>query len=549
MSSSQFPNVTVLFADISGFTAWASVREPSQVFTLLEQIYGSFDAIANSRKVFKVETIGDCYVAAAGIPNPRDDHASLMVRFARDCLVQMNESVHALEVLLGPDTAELSMRFGLHSGPVTAGVLRGEKTRFQLFGDTVNTASRIESTGVPNRIHISTETANLLINAGKAHWVKRRKELVDMKGKGEIQTYFVEMDDRAGSRRGSKAGDVEEDLMNWNMGGHISHNSTRLTRLDNRKTQRLVDWNVEVLQGLLKKIVAMRDPSKRITTIKSQQDLVITTKPGATVLDEMKEIIVLPDKTAKYKQDPSTIELEPDVKSQLRDYVEQIAKMYRSNSFHSFDHASHVVQSVTKLLARVVTPDSIDYQEMTYKKQKKAKLHEYTYGVASSPITHFACAFSALIHDADHTGAPNAILIKADPAIASKYHNKSVAEQNSVDLAWNLLNQPKYMSLRACIYTDQEEMQRFRQLVVNSVMATDIADKDLGALRKARWEKAFKNDARSVTSNGTSIDSSNQDDVNRKATIVIEHLIQASDVSHTMQHWHVYLKWNERLFH
>jgi class 3 adenylate cyclase len=73
-----------MFGDISGFTAWSSVREPSQVFTLLDQIYNSFDAIAKKKQIFKVETIGDCHVAAAGLPEPREDHAVVMARFAHD---------------------------------------------------------------------------------------------------------------------------------------------------------------------------------------------------------------------------------------------------------------------------------------------------------------------------------------------------------------------------------------------------------------------------------------------------------------------------------
>ncbi len=101
------------------------------------------------------------------------------------------------------------------------------------------------------------------------------------------------------------------------------------------------------------------------------------------------------------------------------------------------------------------------------------------------------------------------------------------------------------MDLRNCIYQSQEELERFRQLIVNAVMATDIADKEQAAFRKKRWEKAFQ----SGDDNSDNASESTQEAVNRKATIVIEHLIQASDVSHTMQHWHVYLKWNERLFH
>lgn len=191
--------------------------------------------------------------------------------------------------------------------------------------------------------------------------------------------------------------------------------------------------------------------------------------------------------------------------------------------------------SVTKLLNRVVSHDTtIDKDfNMDVSKHKKEQLHEYSYGITSDPIIHFACALSALIHDVDHTGVPNATLIKENAKIASFYKNQSVAEQNSVDLAWELLMEPRYDELRACLCTTHSEMDRFRHLVVNCVMATDIVDKELGALRKNRWKKAFEEN----------IDESNQEHVNRKATIVIEHIIQASDVSHTMQHWHVYLKW------
>jgi class 3 adenylate cyclase len=133
-----FPDTTIMFADIAGFTAWSSVREPSQVFILLESIYKEFDSIAKRRRVFKVEVVGDCYVAVAGLPDPRVDHALVMAKFAKDCMNAMRRVCTTLEVTLGPDTTELMLRVGLHSGPVVAGVLRGDKSRFQLFGDTVS---------------------------------------------------------------------------------------------------------------------------------------------------------------------------------------------------------------------------------------------------------------------------------------------------------------------------------------------------------------------------------------------------------------------------
>ena len=148
----------------------------------METIYAAFDRLALQRTVFKVETIGDCYVAVTGLPEPQEDHAIIMVKFARDCVKTMQTLVQSLEVELGPDTGDLCIRVGLHSGPVTAGVLRGQKSRFQLFGDTVNTASRMESNGLPNQIHVSQQTADLLISANKNHWIHPRKEMVHAKG-------------------------------------------------------------------------------------------------------------------------------------------------------------------------------------------------------------------------------------------------------------------------------------------------------------------------------------------------------------------------------
>ncbi|KAG7348786.1 family 3 adenylate cyclase [Nitzschia inconspicua] len=186
-----FPNCTVLFADIAGFTAWSSSRSPEQVFTLLQNVYQAFDKIASKRKVFKVETIGDSYVAVTGLPEPQEDHAVIMAKFARECLEKMGEVTGALEVLLGPDTTELSMRFGLNSGQVTGGVLMGERARFQLFGDTVNTAARMESTGILGKIQFSQSTADLLKEAGKGNWIQPRKDVVTAKGKGTMQTYWL----------------------------------------------------------------------------------------------------------------------------------------------------------------------------------------------------------------------------------------------------------------------------------------------------------------------------------------------------------------------
>jgi class 3 adenylate cyclase len=284
-----FPHTTVLFADIVGFTAWSSERAPEDVFVLLQTIYHAFDKIAKRRGVFKVETIGDCYVAVTGLPDPQPDHAVRMTKFARECMTKMTEVTKKLEVSLGPDTGDLCLRLGLNSGPVTAGVLQGEKSRFQLFGDTVNTASRMESTGDMNRVHLSKSTADLLIEAGKAYWVKARTDLVHAKGKGNVQTFWlVTRADNFSSVAATRSTDeLDAELKRsapsrsrstFAKGEPIrgvkrttSDSVTKIDKLSDMVTQgregndmreeRLVQWQLELFTRLLKKIVASRDDS------------------------------------------------------------------------------------------------------------------------------------------------------------------------------------------------------------------------------------------------------------------------------------------------
>jgi hypothetical protein len=231
-------------------------------------------------------------------------------------------------------------------------------------------------------------------------------------------------------------------------------------------------------------------------------------------------------------------------------FVEAVKDLYHRNPFHNFEHASHVAMAVTKLLSRIVVAVN-ENNAPTYVPLQQ----DQAFGIISDPMMQLAAFFAAVVRDVDHPpGVPNTSLATEDDAVlAEKYGFKSIAEQNSVDMAWNLLMQDEYKDFRYCICsTTTEELKHFRQLVVQMVMATDVLDKELGVLRRGgRWTNAFdrtdEDDTAAAAADPDSIEKSTEQR-NRKATIVIEHLIQASDVSHTMQHWHVYIKWNESLF-
>ena len=229
------------------------------------------------------------------------------------------------------------------------------------------------------------------------------------------------------------------------------------------------------------------------------------------------------------------------IATQLHDYVTTIASMYNKNAFHNFDHASHVAMSASKLLHHFVVPECVD---STIGKE----LHDITDGINSDPLTQFAVVFAAVIHDLDHPGVSNAQIAKEDPQMAELYRSRSLNEQKAVDIAWDLLMDPSYADLRACIYTCQSELERFRQLVVNCVMATDYVDKDSNGSRSRRWEIFFPEGQMAQMDSSSQVFGGRKTIGNPRATLVVELVLQASELAHTMQHWHVYRKWSECLF-
>jgi 3'5'-cyclic nucleotide phosphodiesterase len=382
------------------------------------------------------------------------------------------------------------------------------------------------STGIPNKVQLSESTASLLKIAGKENWLVPRTDKVSAKGKGVMNTYWLDHTKRRVSSvcatgSGTKLSEKSPD----------SHSNR----------DRIIEWVCDVLLEPLELVIQNNQRTKKKCT--STDELHCKREDGKTFLDETEEVITLSDFDSSslnvkknFNNTSPSVSCSNEVKKQLHMFVEGIASMYNDNPFHNFEHACHVTMSVSKVLKRIITPD-IDVEQIKGDKSFEAHLHDYTYGITSDPLAVLAIIVSALIHDTDHRGISNVQLMKEEPNMATEYRSQSVAEQNSLELAWNMLMKDEYKLLRESMFATRADMMRFRQVMINVVLATDIFDKSLNDKRKNRWQKAFHDDQ-----------VPKQELYALRATIVIEHIIQASDVAHTMQHWHVYQRWNRRLF-
>jgi class 3 adenylate cyclase len=178
--SGSYPDVTILFSDLVGFTKMSSQTSATDLVKLLNDLFTRFDKRADALGVEKIKTIGDAYMAVAGLPIPRPDHAQLCAELA----LGMFDDLKAFNQENGK---ELDMRIGLNSGPVVAGVIGYTKFSYDLWGNTVNTASRMESTSKPGRVQVSPATYEAIKN----DFVVEDGGLMECKGLGEILTHLL----------------------------------------------------------------------------------------------------------------------------------------------------------------------------------------------------------------------------------------------------------------------------------------------------------------------------------------------------------------------
>jgi len=176
----SFVEVTVLFADIVGFTRLSTHMLATELIVLLNEIFCTFDQLAEYHGLEKIKTIGDAYMAVGGLPTPRSDHAEAVAEMSLD--IQSTSAQFKVD-----NDKPLSMRIGIHTGPVVAGVIGKQKFSYDLWGDTVNTAHRMESHGLSGRIQITATTYERL----REKYLCEERGMIQVKGKGEMMTYFL----------------------------------------------------------------------------------------------------------------------------------------------------------------------------------------------------------------------------------------------------------------------------------------------------------------------------------------------------------------------
>jgi adenylate cyclase len=176
----RFDEVTVLFADVADFTPFAERTSPERIVGVLDEIFSAFDRLTRKRGLEKIKTIGDAYMVAGGLPEPRPDHAKAVAELALD---MQSELARVCETL----GLRLTIRIGIDTGPVVAGVIGRHKFTYDLWGDTVNTASRMESQGVPGRIQVTEATYQRL----RDRFDFEDRGEIEIKGKGRLRTYLL----------------------------------------------------------------------------------------------------------------------------------------------------------------------------------------------------------------------------------------------------------------------------------------------------------------------------------------------------------------------
>lgn len=358
--------------------------------------------------------------------------------------------------------------------------------------------------------------------------------------------------------------------------------------------EQMIIRNFVVLERLLLKVVFNRKDIKQKTCPRCSRTFLLSTRKKANkhfrlsqYFHTSKHDINLRKRMLqctcgnKHEQSSNLNNTWSVVTGQLFLFVTRVAELYRDVHYHNFQHASHVTLSANKLIDILLSCEYSKTEKANYNctqgvpnKSTSDPADKFersfpTFDISNDPLMHFALVFSALIHDVEHRGLPNAQLVKELDKLSAIYLKKSIAEQYSIAVAFSVLSEPCFKELREAICVDEEESERFRGLVVDLILSTDISCPERTAKGKSKWKIAFSDSECITRRHSVPIKKRSKSRIfcganeskNRltsaeiaaarkklKSRVIMEQLMQVADVAHLMQDWEVFLKWNKKLY-